>query len=97
MPTKVTNIDKPSHTRIKKIIEILDTPELPVNTTDQALTTKTPHTTEFNGIKKVIQSQDRESIPPNESLAIRQTLKRTKFLGLKGMDHTFMTSIWKGG
>ena len=39
---KVSNIDKPSYTRIKKIIEILDTPALPVNTADQALTTETP-------------------------------------------------------
>ena len=39
---KVSNINKPSHPRIKKIIEIPDTPELPVNTTDPALTTETP-------------------------------------------------------
>ena len=38
---KVRNIDKPSHPRIKKVIEILDTLELPVNTADQALTTET--------------------------------------------------------
>ena len=38
---KVSNIDKPSHPRIKKVIEILDTLELPVNTADQALTTET--------------------------------------------------------
>ena len=28
---KVSNVDKPSHPRIKQIIEILNTPELPVN------------------------------------------------------------------
>ena len=70
---KVSNIDKPSYTKIKKIIEILDTPELPVNTADQALTTETPPTTEFNRIKKVIQLQDPDSIPPNKPLAICQT------------------------
>ena len=37
---KISNIDKSSHHRIKKIIEILDTPELPA---DQALTKETPH------------------------------------------------------
>ena len=40
---KVSNIDKPSHPRIKKIIGIIDAPELPLNTTDQALTTETHH------------------------------------------------------
>ena len=70
---KVSNIDKPSHPRIKKVIEILDTPELPVSTADQALTTVTPPTTEFNRIKNVIQVQDPDSIPPNKSLAISQT------------------------
>ena len=29
----------------KNVTEILDTPELPVNTADQALTTETPQTT----------------------------------------------------
>ena len=38
---KVSNLDKPSHPRIKKIIGIVDAPELPLNTTDQALTTET--------------------------------------------------------
>ena len=70
---KVSKIDKPSHPRMKKIIEILDTPELLVNTADQALTTETPPTTEFNRIKKVIQIQNPGSIPPNELLAIRRT------------------------
>ena len=68
---KVSNTDKPSHPRIKKIIEILDTPELPVNTADQALATETPPTTEFR-IKKIIQVQDPDSIPPNKPLTIRQ-------------------------
>ena len=70
---KVSNIDKSSHPRIKKIIEIADTPELPVNTTDLTLTTETPPTTEFNRIKKVIQIHDPGSIPLNEPLAIRPT------------------------
>ena len=74
---KVSNIDKPSHPRIKKLIEILDTPELPVNTADQALTTETPPTTEFNRIEKVIQVQDPDSISSNKSLAISQTLIST--------------------
>ena len=39
---KLSNIDRPSHTRIKKIIEILGASELPVNTVDQALTTEAP-------------------------------------------------------
>ena len=51
---KVSSIDKPSHPRIKKIIEILDTPELPVNIAYQALTKETPPTTEFSRIKKEI-------------------------------------------
>ena len=38
--SKISNTDKPSHPIIKKIIEILDAPELPVH---QALTTETPH------------------------------------------------------
>ena len=70
---EVSNIDKPSHLRIKKIIEILDTPELPVNTADQALTTETPTTAELNRIKNAIQIQDPVSISPNELLVIRQT------------------------
>ena len=69
---KVSKINKLSHPRITKINEILDTPESPVNTADQALTTETPSTTEFNRIKKAIQIQDSDSIPPNEPLAIRQ-------------------------
>ena len=36
---KVRNIDKPSNPRKKKT-EILETPQLTVNTTDQALTTE---------------------------------------------------------
>ena len=39
--SKVSNIGKRSHPRIKKTIEILDTTELPVNTADHALTTET--------------------------------------------------------
>ena len=70
---EVSNIDKPSHLRIKKIIKILDTPELPVNTADQALTTETPTTAELNRIKNAIQIQDPGSISPNELLVIRQT------------------------
>ena len=70
---KVSNIDKQSHHRIKKIIEILDTPELIVNKADQVLTTEALSTTKINRIKKVIQIQDPDSIPPNEPLAIRQT------------------------
>ena len=70
---KVSNIDKPSHLRIKKIIEILDTPKLPVNTAHQALTTETPPTAELNRIKNVIQIQDPGSISPNELLVICQT------------------------
>ena len=63
---KVSKINKLSHPRITKINEILDTPESPVNTADQALTTETPSTTELNRIKKAIQIQDSDSIPPNE-------------------------------
>ena len=70
---KVINIDKPSHPRIKKIIEILDTPELLVNTAGPALTRETLPTVKFNRIKKVIQVLDPGSIPPNEFLAICQT------------------------
>ena len=70
---KVSNTDKPSHPSIKKIIKVPDTPELPVNTADPALTTETPPTAEFNRIKKVIQIQDPDSIPPNAPLAIRPT------------------------
>ena len=70
---KVINIYKPSDPRIKKIIEILDTSELPVNTADPALTIETPRITDLNRIKKVIQIQVPDSIPPNEPLAIRQT------------------------
>ena len=55
---KVSNIDKPSHPRIKKITEILDTPELSVNTADWALTAETPPITEFNRNKQVLQIQD---------------------------------------
>ena len=55
---KVSNIDKPSYPRMKKIIEILDTPKLPVNTADQALTTETLLITKLNRIKKVIQIQN---------------------------------------
>ena len=39
---KVSNIDKPSHLKIEKFLEISNTPELPVNTADQALTTESP-------------------------------------------------------
>ena len=39
---KVSNIDKPSHLKIEKFLEIPNTPELPVNTADQALTTESP-------------------------------------------------------
>ena len=74
---KVSNTDKPSHPRIKKIIEILHTLELPINTADPALTTEAPPATKFNRIKKVRQIQDPDSIPPNEPLAIRKTLIST--------------------
>ena len=70
---KVIIIDKPSHPRIKKIIEILDTPELLVNTAGPALTTETLPIVEFNRIKKVIQVLDPDSIPPNDILAICRT------------------------
>ena len=52
---KVSNIGKPTNPRIKQIIEVLDTPELPVNTVDQSLTTETLPTTEFNRTKNIIQ------------------------------------------
>ena len=52
---KVSNIGKPSNPRIKQVIEVFDTPELPVNTADQALATETLPTAEFNRIKKIIQ------------------------------------------
>ena len=52
---KVSNIGKPSNPRIKQVIEVFDTPELPVNTADQALTAETLPTAEFNRIKKIIQ------------------------------------------
>ena len=55
---KVSNIEKLSHPRFKKIIQILETPELPINTGDQVLATETPPTLEFNRIKKGIQIQD---------------------------------------
>ena len=55
---KVSNIDKPSYPRMKKIIKILDTPKLPVNTADQALTAETLLITKLNRIKKVIQIQN---------------------------------------
>ena len=70
---KTSNTGKSSLPKTKNINEILDTPELPVNTADQALTTETPPTTEFNRSKKAIQIQFPESIPPIEALAIRQT------------------------
>ena len=69
---KVSNIDKPSHSRIKKN-EILNTLELPLNSVDQALTAETLPITEFNRIKRVIQIQDPENILANEPSAIRQT------------------------
>ena len=69
---KVSNIDKPSHSRIKKN-EILNTLELPLNSVDQALTLETLPITEFNRIKRVIQIQDPENILANEPSAIRQT------------------------
>ena len=85
---KISNIDKVSHPRFEKIIEFLDTPALRKNSGDQDLTKKAPPTVEFIKIKKVTEIQEPESIPipPNEPLAIHQTLmlERAKYPDFQG-------------
>ena len=106
---KISNTGKSSHPKTKNINEILDTPELPVNTANQALTTETPPTTEFNRSKKAIQIHFPESIPLNEALAIRQTAISTtnvqkskiprfawkKFESMKINDENETSANWK--
>ena len=69
---QVSCVEKSLQPRITKIIEIIDTTELPIKHLRLGFNNRNNLATELNRTKKVNHSQDLESIPPNEPLAILQ-------------------------